>query len=176
MWLLVIVSSIGFSFAQNLLSVEEALNQGFPNQCRAEKELLYPNANEIEEIKKRSGSAPHSKIFTRYRAVCPTAEVQVFAYLDTHMVRTKNETLLIFVNENSQVTRVEAVAFHEPPEYLPKPAWFKKFQGHTLNDELQTKRGIPWVTGASLTTREATLAVRRTLALHQILQGKQKKK
>jgi hypothetical protein len=91
------------------------------------------------------------------------------AYFDTHRVRTLQETLMVVVGPDGKVARVEVLTFGEPDEYLPRPAWYAQFQGRALDRELAVSRGIHGVTGATLSARTATEAVRRTLALHQVL-------
>jgi hypothetical protein len=67
------------------------------------------------------------------------------------------------------VLRVEVLTFEEPYAYLPRPAWYAQFQARGLDRELAVSRAIHGVTGATLSARAATEAVRRTLAIHQTL-------
>ena len=48
-------------------------------------------------------------------------------------------------------------------------AWYGQFPGKGLDADLDLKRGIHPVAGASLTARATTAAVRRVLALHRVL-------
>jgi hypothetical protein len=93
------------------------------------------------------------------------------AWFDTHRVRTLPETLMIVVDGQGRVGRIEVISFREPEEYLPRGAWYEQFLGKTLEPSLQLKRDIRPVTGATLTARATTDAVRRVLALHRILTG-----
>jgi Na+-translocating ferredoxin:NAD+ oxidoreductase RnfG subunit len=54
-------------------------------------------------------------------------------------------------------------------EYLPKPKWHESFAGRRLDDELQLKKGIHSVTGATMTARATVAAAREVLAVHQAL-------
>jgi hypothetical protein len=67
------------------------------------------------------------------------------------------------------VGRVEVLAFDEPPDYLPRAEWYRQFDGRPLDAELDLRRAIRPVTGATLTARSTTDAVRRVLALHGAL-------
>jgi hypothetical protein len=93
------------------------------------------------------------------------------AWFDTHRVRTLPETLMIVVDPQGRVGRIEVLSFREPQDYLPRGAWYEQFRGKALDANLQIKRDIRPVTGATLTARATTDAVRRVLALHQILTG-----
>ena len=94
------------------------------------------------------------------------------AYFDSHVVRTLPETLMVVVDPQGKVTRVEVLAFAEPEDYLPPGAWYGQFLGQGLSDDLALGHRIRSVTGASLTARATTEAVRRVLAIHQVLQAR----
>ena len=79
------------------------------------------------------------------------------------------ETLMIVVDPRGSVVKAEVLSFDEPPEYLPKPRWFDLFRARRLDSDLAAGKGIPVVTGATLTSRAVAAAVRRALALHAVL-------
>jgi len=60
-------------------------------------------------------------------------------------------------------------SFLEPPDYIPREAWYRQFEGRGLDPDLDLKRAIRPVTGATLTARATTSAVRRVLALHRVI-------
>ena len=95
-------------------------------------------------------------------------------FFDTHRVRTLNETLLVALSPEGRVLRVEAVAFHEPAEYMAREAWVKQFGGKALDPQLSLKGGIRPLSGATLTAHAMTDAARRCLALHQVLYREEK--
>ena len=86
-------------------------------------------------------------------------------------MRTLPETLMVVVDPQGKVARVEVLAFAEPEDYLPPGRWYGQFLGQGLSDELALGHHIRGVTGASLTARATTDAVRRVLAIHQALHG-----
>ena len=51
------------------------------------------------------------------------------AYFDTHRVRSVDETLMVVVDPSGRASRVEILAFDEPPEYLPKKGWLAQLLG-----------------------------------------------
>jgi Na+-translocating ferredoxin:NAD+ oxidoreductase RnfG subunit len=61
------------------------------------------------------------------------------------------------------------VTFREPLEYMPRKGWYEQYEGQELDDDLALKRNIRPVTGATLTARATTDAVRRVLALHAVV-------
>ncbi len=94
------------------------------------------------------------------------------AYFDVHRVRTLEETLLVVVQPDGTVGRVEVVSFDEPLDYLPRDGWYRQFDGRPLDDDLDLDRAIRSVSGATLTAVATTAATRRVLALHRILEGR----
>ena len=76
---------------------------------------------------------------------------------------------MIVVDPRGHVERVETVSFREPPEYEAPEGWLAQFLGRPLDDELSLRGDIAPMTGATLTANAVTHAVRRTLALHQII-------
>ena len=77
--------------------------------------------------------------------------------------------MMIVVSETGKVRRVDFISFDEPQDYLPGRRWMKQFDGRPLDGELSPGKGIHVVTGATLSSRAITAAVRRSLALHQML-------
>ncbi|MCY3714400.1 MAG: FMN-binding protein [Gemmatimonadetes bacterium] len=91
------------------------------------------------------------------------------AYFDSHIVRTLGETIMVAIDPDDRVSRVELLVFNEPPDYIPPDAWYRLFPGQRLDDRLAVNRGIRGILGATLTTRSTTDAVRRMLAIHHVI-------
>ena len=91
------------------------------------------------------------------------------AYFDAHRVRTLDEVLMIVLDRAGSVMRIETVSFREPPEYRAPDGWLDLFAGRTTEDNLSLKGDIPNIIGATLTSRAVSDAVRRTLALHSVV-------
>lgn len=155
------------------ISREEALKAAFPG-AKVVPSMVFLDKSEMEEIAKKSNSKLNTALIARYDAFLNGKEVGR-AYLDTHVVRTKKESLLIILNPDGKLRRVEIVAFLEPPDYIPPERWYEQFEGKTVDDRIQLKQDIPAVTGATLTSKATTEAIRRVLAIDALLQQKKKK-
>lgn len=153
-----------------LITVEEALEQLFPDAA-TERQTIFLSAEQRQAVEERSGAEVSSALATRYQAKSGDGRVIGWAYLDTHRVRTLPETLMVVLDADGAVRRVEVVTFREPLEYMPREGWYGQYVGRTLDDDLALKRGIRPVTGATLTARATTEAVRRVLALHAVVAG-----
>ena len=155
-------------FAQSL-SREEALAAVYAGaNIRAEQVFLTPT--QLKSVAARAGTDPASALVARYVA---TRNGQVIgrAYVDTHTVRTKRESLLISLDAQGRVLRVDVTAFLEPPEYRAPEAWLGQYRSRGLDDDLSINRAIRPIAGATLTGRAANSAVRRVLAIDEILQS-----
>lgn len=155
--------------ARVYLTVDEALELAFPG-CTMSRETVYLTEEQLERAGERAGEEIESALAHPYVARCrgEGAEGGV-AYFDTHRVRTLPETIMVVVGPDEEVARIEVLAFREPPDYIPRDAWYEQFFGRDLGPDLELKRAIRPVTGATLTARATTDAVRRVLALHEVL-------
>lgn len=153
-----------------MITREEALAAVFPGAA-IKQSMIFLTEEEQKESARLAGVPITSALIAQYSASRDGKAVGA-AYLDTHVVRTKKESLLMIVNAEGKLVRVEVVAFLEPPEYMPPDIWYRQFDNRVLNDELNLKRSIHPVTGATLTARATTEAVRKALAVDQVLRNR----
>ena len=158
----------GTAWATVLITVEEALELAFPDAA-IERQTLFLSAEQRDRVAEKSGSEVSSSLATRYVARDGDGAVRGWAYLDTHRVRTLPETVMVVLDADGTVRRVEVVTFREPLEYMPRRGWYEQYEGQELDDDLALKRDIRPVTGATLTARATTEAVRRALAMHVVV-------
>lgn len=155
--------------AKVFLTVDEALALAFPG-CAVEQRTVYLTASQLARARELAGVEIRGAMVRPYVARCE-GRVAGAAYFDAHRVRTLPETLMIAVAADGTLARVEMLAFREPEDYIPRDTWYDQFEGERLDQELSLRRGIRGVTGATLTARATTDAVRRVLALHRVIEG-----
>ena len=153
--------------AKVFLTVDEALHLAFQD-CSVERRTVFLTAEQRTRAQKLAGGEIKSALINPYHATCGGKDAGT-AYFDAHVVRTLPETLMVVVDPQGKVSRVEVLSFAEPEDYLPPGRWYGQFVGSGLSDELALGHRIRSVTGASLTARATTDAVRRVLAIHQVL-------
>ena len=141
----------------------EALALAFPD-CEVKRQARYLTRDEQDRAAELAGVKVDSRLVVRYLASCGGA-----AYFDVHRVRTLAETLMVVVDAEGRVRQLEVMSFLEPEDYIPRRTWYDQFLKRRLDARLRLKRSIHAVTGATLTARATTDAVRRTLALDQVL-------
>ena len=152
----------GAASSKVFLTVDEALRLVFAG-AKVERRTAYLTKEQVRKAAELSGEEVASALVTYYEG--PGG----LAYFDTHRVRTLPETLMVVVDPQGKVKRIEVITFREPEEYMPRGNWYGQFKGRKLDRDLEVKRGIHPVTGATLTVRATTGAVRRVLALHQVI-------
>ena len=137
----------------------------FPGMTPERKTAFLTDA-QAHAAEAAAHSKLESKVWTYYVAGSTTA------YFESHLVRTMNETIMVVVAAGSQVAFVEILSFAEPEDYLASKRWLGQFPGRKLDDDLALRRGLRNIAGASLTSEAVTRAVRRALAVHQVLNAK----
>lgn len=149
------------------VTVDEALKLAFPG-CEITRKTAFLTPEQVKRAQEIAGAEVPSALVNYYEAV-KGGQPAGTAWFDTHRVRTLPETLMVVVDPQGRVGRIEVISFREPEEYLPRGVWYDQFRGRSLDPDLQLKRGIHPVTGATLTARATTDAVRRVLALRQVV-------
>ena len=151
------------------LTLEEARALCFPD-AEIVRGTEYLTEAQVERAKELSREPLESAIAHPYRA-WRDGELVGTAWVDVHRVRSLRETILIAVGPDQRVQRVELLAFGEPEDYVPRGSWYGQFVGRRLDDELDLRRGIRGITGATLTAHATTSAVRRVLAVQRVIDG-----
>jgi len=152
---------------KTFLTKEEALALAFED-CKVERTVEVLDSQARKRIEKLSGSVQERGIAYAYTA-SKEGKCVGTAYFDVHRVRTMRQVLMVVVDPAGKVRRVELLAFAEPAQFIPSSRWYGQFVGKALDETLSLKRDIKGVTGATLTARATTQAVRRVLAIHAVL-------
>ncbi len=76
-----------------------------------------------------------------------------YAAVQSHVVRTKRETLLVAFEPDGRIRRITVVSFLEPPEYKPPERWLAQFAGKGPGDRLAVGDDLAPITGSTLSAR-----------------------
>jgi Na+-translocating ferredoxin:NAD+ oxidoreductase RnfG subunit len=150
------------------LAKDEALALAFPGAERVEERVLILTDAQKDDVERRARAKLETQLWTLYVG-WKGGNVQGYAVIDTHVVRTLPETFMVVVDPKGTLRRVDVLAFHEPPEYLPTERWIGQFPGRRLDDDLKLGAGIQGITGATLSAQAMTAGVRRALALVAVM-------
>lgn len=148
----------------------EGLALAFPEADSLEHRTIFLAETQMARVNERAGkdASLAGELVTSYTAR-RGGEAIGTAYLDTHLVRTLSETVLISVDARGKLIRADILRFEEPPEYRAPGPWLEHLRGRDLSGGLVPGRDVHAITGATLTSRSVTRAVRRVLALHEVL-------
>lgn len=148
---------------------EEALAAAFPGDA-IESERVFLTREQMAAAAELARDELESGLVARYVAT-RGGTVTGRAYVETHVVRTKRESLLISLAADGALRRIDVTAFLEPREYLAPEPWLQQYEGRRLDDDLQVQRVIRPLAGATLTALGTNAAVRRVLAIDQVLEA-----
>jgi hypothetical protein len=159
--------SVSPSFSKVYMTRDKALSVTFPGADRIEKKAVFLTEEQVKKIETLAKSELESKLYTFY-AGKRGEETLGYAVIDTHVLRTKTETLMIVINPDGTLRQVEILAFFEPDDYMPTANWLNLFQGGPLNGSLWIGRDIPNITGATITSNSLVKSVRRIMAVFEV--------
>lgn len=156
--------------ARVLLRIEEAIGRFYP-ECKIKEENIFLTPEQIKKAESSSGLKIDSKLLNRKIATCSGSEKYI--YLDTHVVRTQKEVLMVVLDQIA-IERVELLSFYEPSEYIPGKKWYELFQNTKKNVPVKLGENIPFISGATLTARATVSAVKKIVALHETISNVKK--
>jgi hypothetical protein len=166
LWL--VVANVASAAQGGRITRDEALAAVFPGAV-VKAERVFLTEQQMADIAEVGEVEIESGLVARYVATRGDT-VTGRAYIDTHVVRSKRESLLISLEADGAVRRVDVTAFLEPPDYVASERWLRQFSRRQLDDDLALQRAIRPIAGATLTSNAATAAVRRVLAIDQVLE------
>ena len=165
--LVLLVCSVMEAGAAVFHSKEAALRLAFPEAESVEARTIFLAPGEIRRIEDLAQSRLESRLVTVYVGR-KAGGVLGYAFIETHVVRTMPETVLIVLTPEGRVRAVHVLAFHEPLDYLPSSRWLGQFAGCRLTPYLRVGREIHGISGATLSSRAISDAVRRLLAIYRV--------
>ena len=146
----------------------EAIQSVFPQADNLKRRSVYLTPEQLKRAVQYANE-PIDTAFLVVYEITKAGKLIGYAYLDTHRVRTLNETVLICIDEKERILHIEQLSFAEPQEYMASDAFLSLFHGQTLSPALSLKGNIPTITGSTLTCSVLTSSARRVLALHKIV-------
>jgi hypothetical protein len=154
--------------AKVYLSRREALAWAFPQADRIDERSHVLTREQAQLVESRAGAKLDSRIVKLYTAYLGD-EVQGYAFIDIHTVRTLPEAFLVVLTPEGEVRTLRVLAFYEPSEYLPPERWLEQFDRRRLDDQTHVGGAIHGIAGSTLSANAVTGGVRRSLALYEVL-------
>lgn len=154
-------------YAELFMTRDQALEYAFPGDDTFEKIDIFLSDEQVNRIEELSRVRLDSKIYIFYKFTDGN-EILGYAVLDTHLLRTKSETVMYVIGNDGRLINAEILAFFEPSEYMQNDKWLMLFENKKLDDELRIDRDIPNITGATITSHAFTESVRKVLAIYEV--------
>lgn len=160
----------GDSSAKVFLTKGKALELVFPEADEIEKRHIFLAERQAESIGQMAKAEVNSRLYTFYIAKSDGKETG-YAVIDTHTLRTLTETVMFVINPDGTLRHAETLAFFEPVDYMPSGKWINLFPEKTKLDGMKVGKGIPNITGATISARSFSRATRRILAVYRVMFG-----
>lgn len=142
---------------------EEVLQNRFTS-CELKKENIFLSKKQLAIIESKLDFKV-SSLMLRYYNPCNKS----YIYVDSHLVRTLNQTILIELSSNelssSRVNWLEIASFMEPREYIPPQKWLDLFKERDIKE-------VDGLTGATLSENAIKKTLRKYKVVNRVLGDK----
>lgn len=165
---LVAVGAVRAADAKVFYAKSEALSAAFPDADRVDSRTLVLTDQQAAAIEELAKTPIETKLLTLYTGI-KDEQVVGYALIDIHTVRTLPEAFLIVLSPEGAVETLRLLAFYEPEEYLPADGWLAQFEDRRLDPSLRLGGAIHGIAGSTLSSQAVTAAVRRSLAIYEIV-------
>lgn len=149
------------------MDVPTALKQNF-GDYEIRKEKVFLTGSVIKELERVSKAKFESKIYSVYEARSNGIRI-MSGILETHLLRSRTQTLFIVFDNKGRVVSTQVLAFYEPEEYVMSPKWLAQFKSKTINDKMQPGDDLIKVSGATISYNETASAIRRMTTLYNYI-------
>lgn len=156
--------------AKVFLTKGKALELVFPQADEIEKRHVFLTERQAESVREMAKAEVDSRLYTFYIAKSGGKETG-YAVIDTHTLRTLTETVMFVINPDGTLRHAEILAFFEPTDYMPGGKWINLFPRKTKLDRMKVGKGIPNITGATISARSFSGTTRRVLAVYRVMFG-----
>ena len=165
---MMVVCLVSTASTQIIMTTGQAMKLAFPD-CKIQRSTVLLNQSKQTAIEKICGQKIRKSMVFPYVAT-RKGQLVGTAWFDVHKVRSKKQLLMVVLDPQQNVQRVELLAFAEPKKYQPPKRWLRKFNKQKLGGA-QAGKDVPRITGATLSVRASALCVQRTMALHRVVFG-----
>ena len=146
---------------------ERALAEVFPGAQVERRSWILDDARR-SAVERRAQAKLGTSIVSAYVARHGDSLVGA-AFLENRTVRTMPAVILTVIAPDTTVARVDVLAFHEPPDYLPARRWLDQLTGRRLSPSLWPGRDLPTLAGSTLSARAVAESARLALALYSVM-------
>ena len=165
-----VVSGLAISWvhARTFETRNEAFSRLFSDQVTIDRQTVFLSEEQMQLVQKSARArVQHARV--TYYVISVDDSLIGRAYLDTHPVRSMQETLLIVLGGDGSSQSVDVLAFHEPQDYLPRRAWYERLSRLENPRTAHAGDTVDAVSGATLTVHATCEALRRISSIDALL-------
>lgn len=155
--------------AQRYPEIRKIIHAEFPGAHIVQK-YVYLSEDERNYMARKTGRILKPEV--RMRMIKRETQVVGYAFVDTHRVRSRQETLLILINSDTTVKRIDVLQFKEPTEYRPPMRWLKKMYGKSRQSKFRPGVDLAAISGATMTGNSVSRSVRMAVHVAAILNSR----
>jgi Na+-translocating ferredoxin:NAD+ oxidoreductase RnfG subunit len=176
---LVAMSLMAYAFT--LLTKEEALKEVFPSDFQVKPETKELTPEQVEKVKQRLGG---NLEFYQEGSVSAHVEAEtsiVFylaeqngvkkgvAIIDVEAGKWGPVEFMVAMDTEAQVRRVRVMSYQEiRGRPIAQASFMNQYRGKTSTSALEVGRDIVGISGATISSRAATFAVKKCIALYEV--------
>ena len=150
--------------------IQKSLASIFPAETKIKTQTYYLSPIDYSKWKNFWPRHPLSLRSTFYQGKLGH-KGHYYAIFDSHIVRSKEETLLFLLDKKGKLHDIQVLTFQEPPEYKAPSTWLKELKGQSLikdQKKLHLENEVDAITGATLTYQSVLNALKRVMLLHKL--------
>jgi Na+-translocating ferredoxin:NAD+ oxidoreductase RnfG subunit len=161
------------SVATVYMTAEEALRQILPEGREFIKETVSLTTEQKNKVSERLGKRIQNEIYTFYRGTRddPAVPIGYGVVLDV-IGKERPISYMIGVSPQARIIGIEVLIYRESQgSEIRSKRFMRQFVGKTADAPLQLGRDIDGISGATLSSRSTAYAVKKALALTQVVYG-----
>jgi hypothetical protein len=151
-------------YAKGGIDIAKVIKPSFSQGATVSKKQFKLSAKEMKAVQKSAKARLDFNVIRMY-TVSKGKKVEGYGVLLVQTIRTKKAAILYIIDNTQTIKAIEILAFNEPSEYKPNKTWQAVFEGKTKEDNLFSGKGIPTISGATLSARAISDAARLALSI-----------
>jgi len=163
LWLFFLLCTVTLH-AKSGVDIGKLMKPSFSKNAQVKKKQFKLSAKQIKLLQNKAKARLDSNVVRIYTAKNGNS-VEGYGVLLLQTIRTKKAAVLYIIDKKEKIKSIEIVAFMEPGEYKPKQSWQNTFKGKTKEDNLFAGKGIPTISGATMSARAISDAARIAIAI-----------
>ncbi len=171
LWSFLLYAPLGWS--QTIyIKPDEALKQVFKNSEKVSRESKQINPERKRALEKKLGTALKKTTWNFYIAKTGNT-VDGYALLDQELGKTEPITVMTAIFPNGEVQEVEILVYREPiGSEVHEKSFLKQYKGKKITDPIRLNQDIIPISGATISSRSVSQAVKRALIIWSEFYGK----